>query len=186
MRARVSSENSSTRSLPESLAWYIAVSASRSSSSASTSSVARHAAADAHAHVAALAGHVERGAEGAAEAARGDRRAHLVGADAQDHELVAAHAGHDVALVDGAAQALGDLDQEPVAGLVTEAVVDDLEIVEVEEEDGQAVGGEQRGAQLGHEGGSIGEAREGVEPGDGVEDKGGQDSLINSAGPRWN
>ena len=95
----------------------------------------------------------------------GDRRARLVGADAQHDELVAAHPGHDVALVDGAAQALGDLDQQPVAGLVTEAVVDDLEVVEVEEEHGQAVCGEQRGAQLGHEGGAIGEAREGVEPG---------------------
>ncbi len=53
----------------------------------------------------------------------------------QDGELVAAEAGDQVALADQALDALGDRDQERVAGAVAERVVDDLEVVEVEEED---------------------------------------------------
>ena len=92
-------------------------------------------AADADADVAALAGDVERLAERRAQPAGGHRRLRLVGdAGAEDRELVAAEARDQVALADRAAQALGDLDQQPVAGLVAEAVVDDLEVVEVEEQ----------------------------------------------------
>ena len=52
----------------------------------------------------------------------------------EDRELVAALASGDVAGPDRAAQAMGDLDEEPVAGPVAERVVDDLEVVEVEEQ----------------------------------------------------
>ena len=52
----------------------------------------------------------------------------------QHHELVAAEPGHGVAGPDAAAQPLRRLDQQPVARVVTQAVVDELEIVEVEEE----------------------------------------------------
>ena len=51
----------------------------------------------------------------------------------QHGELVAAEAGDGVAGSDRL-EALGDLDQERVAGIVPEAVVDQLEPVEVEEE----------------------------------------------------
>ena len=77
----------------------------------------------------------------------GDRLAHL-GADAlhravddllvrlvveDQHELVAADARHGVALAQHAAQALGHRLQQQVAGRVAEAVVDELEVVEVHE-----------------------------------------------------
>ncbi len=56
----------------------------------------------------------------------------------QDGELVAAEARGGVAGADARAQALADLEQDPVAGGVAEAVVDRLEVVEVDEDDGQA------------------------------------------------
>ena len=79
-------------------------------------------------------------AERGAHAAGGHRRLRLVlDAGAEDGELVAAEARDQVAVAHGAAQPVRDLDQQPVAGLVAEAVVDDLEVVEVEEEDGDAL-----------------------------------------------
>ena len=56
----------------------------------------------------------------------------------QDRELVAAEARGGVAGADARVQALGDLEQHLVAGGVAEAVVDRLEVVEVDEDDGQA------------------------------------------------
>ena len=53
---------------------------------------------------------------------------------AQHHELVAAEAGDGVARPHERAQALGRLDEQLVADLVAQAVVDDLEAVEVEEQ----------------------------------------------------
>ena len=63
----------------------------------------------------------------------------LLGADARDEqrELVAAEARDRVALADVLLDPLGDLAQQLVADRVAERVVDDLEAVEVEEEDGQ-------------------------------------------------
>ncbi len=55
------------------------------------------------------------------------------GPSEQDRELVAAEPGHHVARPCAAAQAIGHLHQEPIAGGVTEAVVDDFEAVEIEE-----------------------------------------------------
>ena len=52
----------------------------------------------------------------------------------QDRELVAAEPGGGVADTDARRQSLGDLEQHAVAGGVTEAVVDRLEVVEVEED----------------------------------------------------
>ncbi len=59
----------------------------------------------------------------------------LVGdALAQDGELVAAEAGHGVAGPDDLLEALAQGDQQPVAGVVAERVVDELEPVQVEEQ----------------------------------------------------
>ena len=57
----------------------------------------------------------------------------------QDGELVAAEARRGVGGADARGQALGDLAQDLVAGGVAEAVVDRLEVVEVEEDDRDAV-----------------------------------------------
>ena len=64
----------------------------------------------------------------------------LVDVLADDDELVAAEAGDQVAGAHGGAQPVGHLDEQLVAGGVAERVVDDLEVVEVEEEAGQAAG----------------------------------------------
>ena len=108
------------------------------------------------------------GAESArADAAGGDRGLRLVlEADAQDGELVAAEAGDQIGVAHGGLEPLRDLDQQPVAGLVAEAVVDDLEVVEVEEQDRDRltrIGGRAKRSQ---ERGSIGEPGEGVESGE--------------------
>ena len=80
--------------------------------------------------------------ERGADAAGGDRGLRLVlEADAEDGELVAAEAGDEVGVAHGGLEPLRDLDQQAVAGLVPEAVVDDLEVVEVEEEDGDRLAG---------------------------------------------
>jgi hypothetical protein len=75
-------------------------------------------------------------------------------------ELVAAEAGEEVAAAQHLAQAMGDLDQEPVALLVAERVVDLLEAIEVDqqqqggsqrEEEGARVAGDRlRGRLIGH------------------------------------
>ena len=82
-----------------------------------------------------------RGRERAMDALRdGDRL--FVGGDAfhQQGEFVAAQPRHGVAGAAAALQAARDLDEELVAGAVPEAVVDQLEAVEVEEENGEAGG----------------------------------------------
>ena len=83
---------------------------------------------------------------------------------AQDDELVAAHPGRRVAVPDAGEQPLGGLDQHRVAGLVPAAVVHQLEVVEVAEQQrdraaghggpGQGVGG------LGQQGGPVGQPGE--------------------------
>ena len=54
---------------------------------------------------------------------------------AHDDELVAAQAGDGVLPTDGRGEPLADFDEELVAGVVPEAVVHDLEAVEVDEQD---------------------------------------------------
>jgi len=64
----------------------------------------------------------------------------LVGAREDDRELLAAGAAGDIGEADAVAQDAGELDQDGVAGRMAEAVVDELETVEVEQEHGdQAV-----------------------------------------------
>ena len=58
----------------------------------------------------------------------------LVGVGEQDGELVAAQPRDHVGVADGAAQQAADGDQELVAGVVAEGVVDLLEVVEVEQQ----------------------------------------------------
>ena len=187
-RARVASLKSSTRSLPASLAWYIAESASRSSASGSASPGA--------AMRAPMLTRTWRRwpatSKGGESAAR--RRPAVTVASvwsstpsAEHGELVAAEPGDQVLLADGAAQALGDLDQQPVAGLVAEAVVDDLEVVEVEEEDGDALARVGGPLQRGDERGAVRQAGESVEPGCGMEDERGHGCFINRpAAPNLN
>ena len=55
----------------------------------------------------------------------------------KDSELVAAHPRDRVPGAEGRAQALGDADQDGVALAVPQAVVDRLEVVEIDEEDRQ-------------------------------------------------
>ena len=57
--------------------------------------------------------------------------------DEQQGELVAAEPGREVVVPDAALDPLGDRAEEPVAGGVAEGVVHDLEVVEVEEQDGE-------------------------------------------------
>ena len=78
---------------------------------------------------------------------------------AQDGELVAAEPGHQVAVADRGAQPLGGLDQHRVAGLVAAAVVDQLEVVEVAEQQRHRSFAGQRPAQglagRGQQGGAV-------------------------------
>ena len=57
----------------------------------------------------------------------------------ENGEFVAAQAGHGVHLAEFVGEALAHLDQEPVPGQVSQAVVDVLEAVEVEQQDGEQV-----------------------------------------------
>jgi hypothetical protein len=50
----------------------------------------------------------------------------------QDHELVAAHSTNSVRVAQRALHAVGHRDQQVVAGLVAERVIDILEIVEID------------------------------------------------------
>ena len=60
----------------------------------------------------------------------------------QQRELVAAEAGDDIARAHARAQPVGDVEEQPVAGVVTEAVVHHLEPVDVDEEHGDGAPGE--------------------------------------------
>ena len=65
----------------------------------------------------------------------GDHLTHLVETVDQDGELVAPDASHGVGRADGVDEALGERCQHLVAGVVTERVVDVLEVVEVDQHD---------------------------------------------------
>ena len=91
----------------------------------------------------------------------------LVGdALAEDGELVAAEAGHGVAGPDDLLEALAQGDQQPVAGVVAERVVDELEPVQVQEEHGHrgaaALGAGQGEGDPVQEEDPVGQAGEGV------------------------
>ena len=72
-----------------------------------------------------------------------DRHRLVVGLEQleQDRELVAAEPGDDVAGADRRAQPHGDLDEQAVAGVVADAVVDLLEAVEVDEQHAEMLPG---------------------------------------------
>ena len=55
----------------------------------------------------------------------------------EDNELVSAKAGEGVGRVEGVAEVAGDLAQDLVAGMVSERIVDLLEAVEVEQQQGE-------------------------------------------------
>src|SRR5258708_6432623 len=55
----------------------------------------------------------------------------------EDGELIATQAGRRAPGADAGPKTFGDGDQEGIAGLVSQAVVDGLEVVEVDEEHGQ-------------------------------------------------
>ncbi len=77
----------------------------------------------------------------------------------QHGELVAAHAKDEVALAHRPADAFGRDAQQPVAGVVSEAVVYPLEEVEVEEQDGErrtrALRARERLGELAREAGAV-------------------------------
>ena len=114
-----------------------------------------------------LPAELDRAAQLAEDPLRGRGRL-LLGddVDQEDRELVTALAADDVALADGAGQALRDLAQDVVANRVAERVVDPLEVVEVHEQQGDAA----RLASLASEGAleviaqqhAVGEARQGI------------------------
>ena len=78
----------------------------------------------------------ETGADPVGDAAR------VVGVEDRvedDPELVPTEAGHSVPWTEAASEALADRDQQAIADGVTDALVDDLEPVEVKEDDGDRV-----------------------------------------------
>ena len=81
---------------------------------------------------------------------------------AEHHELVAAETGDGVGPPQGAREPPGHLDEHLVAGLMPERVVDHLEVVEVDEQQGYATGAALQGQEgLGkpvHECGPVGQA----------------------------
>ncbi len=93
-------------------------------------------------------------------------RVRVVDVGAEDRELVTAETGHGVARSQHATEAVADGHEELVAGFVSQAVVDDLEVVEVEEEHRDATGAARRAihrlADPVHEERAVREAGEGV------------------------
>ncbi len=87
----------------------------------------------------------------------------------QQRELVAAQARDGVLGAQAPGQAMADLHQEPVADLLAERVVQDLEAVEVEEEDRQvaaaALGPGQGVGEAIHEEGAVGQPGQGIAEG---------------------
>ena len=93
--------------------------------------------ADARAHAQLVAIDPERRREGLDDARAEDLgRCRVCLVRDEDREFVAAEPRRGVGSAQALADALGRLDQQPVAGQVAEAVVDELELVDVEEEHG--------------------------------------------------
>ena len=83
----------------------------------------------------------------------------------EDNEFVAAPAGDQIARADDAGEPACDLRQKLVAGGVAQAVVDLLEIVEIEEHHGEfGPIGPERNRQLLLEAPAVGQVGDGVEP----------------------
>ena len=126
--------NISMQPLPLALAVYMARSALRSSSSGVVVGPQPGGDADAGAGVHLAALDDDRGVEGVEDALGHLDHGAGVGRVLEEHrELVAAEPGGGVAGAQAAAQAVGHRAEELVAGAVAEAVVDELEVVEVDE-----------------------------------------------------
>ena len=137
----MSGANTADRPLPASLAAYMATSACRSSSAPSCCPAAPVAIPMLALIRTSRAGAVPVGRERLGQGGQhpvGSRLglAEVGGVLDQDGELVAAEPSDGVARAQHATQALGDGDQQLVAGSVTGAVVDGLEVVEVDEQRG--------------------------------------------------
>jgi hypothetical protein len=120
-------------------------------------------------------GHGHRGAQDGRQPLAPGHRLVLVGDLGDQHgELVAAQPGRHVARLQAAAQPLGHHPQDLVAGGVAEAVVDGLEVVQVQQQQGRGgAGAGERGQGLGQAAGEQGPV---AEPGEGVE--GGQPGQL--------
>ena len=90
-----------------------------------------------------------------------------------DDEFVAAEPRHDVALAHAGQKALGNLDEQQIAGVMPQGIVDDLETVHVDEHDRQlpvlAAGSEQGLSQPGFEVVAVEEAGQRIVPGEVVD-----------------
>ncbi len=75
-------------------------------------------------------------AQGAEDGCANHRRSRLVRARHEDRELVAVEAGKEVVATDPSLENARDATQQVIAGGVAEGVVDVLEVVEVEQQDG--------------------------------------------------
>ena len=132
---RTRSSNSAQRAFPAAFAWYSAVSASRSTVSGSrpvsVDSTSPMLADTLTSRPAMVNGGVRAVDEAAGDPLGLGGVAH-VGAD--DDELVAAETGHEVVGPDGVGEPVGHGQEELVARLVAEGVVDELEVVEVDEQ----------------------------------------------------
>ncbi len=97
---------------------------------------------------------------------------HALVAAEDDAELVAADAGHGIAFRHQCLQALAHLDQHLVAQMMSQAFVDDLEIVQIERQQGElgavAVGVQDRMCQQFREQHTVGQAGEPVAMGEGA------------------
>ena len=101
----------------------------------------------------------ERHGQGRAQRTGERDRPVVVGIVEQDRELVAAQPGQQVTGVQLLGQAGPDLDQQPVPGVVAEAVVDLLEPVQVQHQQGTslALGQRQAGRDVGVERAPVGQ-----------------------------
>ena len=123
---------------------------------------------DARRHEQLVAGQLDAPCEGAVDAGRDQRRAgDVVAAGEEEPELVSAEPRDRVSGPDRLGEPPGDRDEEVVAGLVTEAVVDHLEPVEVEEQHGEALAVVAR-RRVEHVGEPVEEQRAVRQPGEGV------------------
>ena len=139
VRFRSWSSKVTIRLRPCSLARYIAVSASRTRLSAAVAAP-RDRDPDAARDRQLQPPDLERGRERLQEpVGHGRGRVGARAALDEEHELVAAEASRELAVAQDRAEPPRRLQDHGVAGVVPEAVVDELEVIEVQEEDREAV-----------------------------------------------
>ena len=131
-----SGSNTTARARPSFLAWYIAASACRSSVSAVASPSVSDTAMPmlAVTNTSSVVSAIGSATAASSRSASADDRLDAREVVAEHHELVAAEARDDVAGPDRVPEPLRDGHDELVAERVPEAVVDELEVVEVDEQ----------------------------------------------------